>query len=345
MGLFDAFKKKECCICGNEVGLLGNRKLSDGNMCSKCTKLLSPWFEDRRESTVSQIKEQLAYREENAKKLENFTVSRTIGESNKIYIEEMNDVPIRFFVTGASDYMDANPDIISFKDVISCVTDIDVRDEEIKQKDAQGQMVSYDPPRYKHHHNFYIKMEIRNNPYFDDIKFSVNRGVVTLESVGGIGGGLFGGSQRAVFGRSMSGNSITNINEQRRYNEYRMMCEKIEQAVEDGKRGTQSCDSSDPVQSILEKIRTAPDIETATQLSTTLIMLAMASPDKEAINSQTAQAMADLRVRLDHEAAGLPYSPLESKPENEVKNPKFCPECGTRTEGGKFCQNCGYKLV
>ena len=345
MGLFDAFKKKECCICGNEVGLLGNHKLSDGNMCSKCTKLLSPWFEDRKESTVAQIKEQLAYREENAKKLEGFTVSRVIGESNKIYIEEIDGVPLRFFVTGASDYKSENPDIISFKDVISCVTDIEVRDEEMKQKDDQGQMVSYDPPRYKHHHNFYIKMEIRNNPYFDNIRFSVNRGVVTLESVGGIGGGLFGGAQRAVFGRSMSGNSIMHSNEQKRYNEYRIMCEKIEQAVEDGKRGTQSFGVSDSVQSLLEKIRTAPDLETATQLSTTLIMLAMAHPDKQAINSQTAKAMAELQVRLDHEAAGLPYTPLEVSHEKETKTPKFCPECGTPTAGGKFCQNCGYKIM
>ncbi|MDD3413502.1 MAG: SPFH domain-containing protein [Lachnospiraceae bacterium] len=25
--------------------------------------------------------------------------------------------------------------------------------------------------------------------------------------------------------------------------------------------------------------------------------------------------------------------------------PKFCPECGTATNGGKFCSNCGYKLA
>ena len=33
MGLFDnLFKKKNCDICGNEIGLLGNRKLEDGNL-------------------------------------------------------------------------------------------------------------------------------------------------------------------------------------------------------------------------------------------------------------------------------------------------------------------------
>ena len=29
---------------------------------------------------------------------------------------------------------------------------------------------------------------------------------------------------------------------------------------------------------------------------------------------------------------------------NEKVEPKFCPECGTPTNGGNFCVNCGYKL-
>ena len=61
MGLFDVFKKKDCEICGKEVGLLGYKKLKDGEICKDCVKLLSPWFEDRREATVAEIKEQLAY--------------------------------------------------------------------------------------------------------------------------------------------------------------------------------------------------------------------------------------------------------------------------------------------
>ena len=31
MGLFD---KKICDICGEKIGLLGNRKLDDGNLCN-----------------------------------------------------------------------------------------------------------------------------------------------------------------------------------------------------------------------------------------------------------------------------------------------------------------------
>ncbi len=243
MGLFDVFKKKECCICGNEVGLLGNRKLEDGNMCSKCAKKLSPWFEDRRGSTVQQIREQLEYRGENEEKLKDFRVSRVIGDYEKIHIEEADGIPVRFFVTQFGETLDSNPDIIGFGDVISCVTDIETRDEEMKQKDSEGKMVSYNPPRYKHHHNFIIRMEIRNNPYFDKIQFTVNSGVVTLETVGAVSGGLGGAALTGLLkGVGMSpvgvqNESYANARERRRYEEYRMMCEKIAQAVEDGKRG------------------------------------------------------------------------------------------------------------
>ena len=57
MGFFD---KKYCDVCGEKIGLLGNRKLEDGNLCKNCAKKLSPWFDERRHSTVAQIKEQLA---------------------------------------------------------------------------------------------------------------------------------------------------------------------------------------------------------------------------------------------------------------------------------------------
>ena len=66
MGLFGKlFEKKSCDICGGDIGLLGNRKLEDGNLCKNCAAKLSPWFSERRSSTVAQIQEQLDYREKN----------------------------------------------------------------------------------------------------------------------------------------------------------------------------------------------------------------------------------------------------------------------------------------
>ena len=56
MGLFD---KKYCDVCGEKIGLLGNRKLEDGNLCKSCASKLSPLFTGRRHSALADIKRQL----------------------------------------------------------------------------------------------------------------------------------------------------------------------------------------------------------------------------------------------------------------------------------------------
>ena len=69
MGLFD---KKFCDVCGEKIGMLGNRKLEDGNICKDCAKKLSPRFDDRRHSTLEEIKSQLQMREENRSLVSSF---------------------------------------------------------------------------------------------------------------------------------------------------------------------------------------------------------------------------------------------------------------------------------
>ena len=83
------FEKKICGICGGEIGLLGNRKLEDGNMCKNCAAKLSPFFSDRRSSTLEQIREQLAYREENRDAVAAFHTTRTLGRGTKVLLDEM----------------------------------------------------------------------------------------------------------------------------------------------------------------------------------------------------------------------------------------------------------------
>ena len=350
MGLFDRFKKQDCEICGKEVGMFGYKKLKDGEICKDCVKLLSPWFEDRRESTVAQIKEQLVYREQNAKEHENFTISRKIGDEEYfMYIEEVGGVPTRFFVTERSDYKAENPDIISFKDVISCVTDIQVRDEEIKERNAEGQLVSCNPRRYKHHHDFYIKMEIRNNPYFDEIKFRINGSCITLETVGDIGGGFGGAALAGLFqgvGLSTAGvqtHSYRNSSENRRYEACRMICQKIEQAVEDGKRGAaapaaQSA-GAEPLLKMIGQIKSAPDLGTVFSLQSEIAHQATNLPefDWSRIKALTEAAVEAAKQRIIAQETG-------SAPVQEAPRPKFCPGCGAPADGGRFCQSCGSKL-
>lgn len=129
MGLFD---KKYCDICGEKIGFLGNRKLEDGNLCKDCAKKLSPWFSDRRRSTVEDIKGQLAYREENREKAAQFRITRSFGEDRKVLLDEEH----RWFtVTRARDLAEANPDILDFDAITGCRLDID---ENRTGADARG---------------------------------------------------------------------------------------------------------------------------------------------------------------------------------------------------------------
>lgn len=86
MGLFD---KKYCDICGEKIGLLGNRKLENGNLCKNCARKLSPWFSDRRGSTVEEIRAQLAYRAENQEKVAAFHTTRTLGATQRCFLTRM----------------------------------------------------------------------------------------------------------------------------------------------------------------------------------------------------------------------------------------------------------------
>ena len=164
------FEKKFCDICGEKISLLGNRKLEDGNMCKDCASKLSPWFSERRHSTLSEIKEQLAYREENKEKVAAFHVTRTLGMNTKVLLDEDNG---KFMVTGARNIQEANPDVLDFADVTGCNVDIDEHKTEIKRKGPDGKDISFVPPRYTYSYDFYVVINV-NNPWFDQIRFQLN---------------------------------------------------------------------------------------------------------------------------------------------------------------------------
>lgn len=178
MGIFGKlFEKKECSVCGGEIGLLGNRKLEDGNLCKECAGKLSPWFDDRRHSTVEQIQKQLEYREANREKVEAFCVTRTLGEDMKILLDED---AAQFMVTDSSRLAEANPDVLSFADVTGCVLDIDEDRSELTREGEDGEEISYNPPRYEYEYDFNVVIHVRN-PYFDEIRFRLNSSNVTVE--------------------------------------------------------------------------------------------------------------------------------------------------------------------
>ena len=223
MGLFDAFKKKDCEICGKEVGLFGYKKLEDGEICKDCVKLLSPWFDDRRHSTVAQIKQQLAYREENRAALNTFRPTVAFGERYTLRAELVNGVPTRFVVERTDSYKEENADIISFRDVTSFNIDVQESKQELMARNSKGEEVSYNPPRYEYSYDFYAEIHV-NHPYFDEISFQLNRDSVELETV----------ERRPSFGTVRTGFDPTLYPE---YRQYRGECDELEELFQAGMQG------------------------------------------------------------------------------------------------------------
>ena len=171
MGLFD---KKTCDFCGAKIGLLGNKKLEDGNMCKDCAAKLSPWFSERRQSTKEEIAEQLAYREENRKAVAAFHQTRCIGKHTRLLIDEDTK---KFMVTSSSKLSEANPDVLEFSQVTGCDLEIDENRRELMTKNQEGRSVSYDPPRYEYSYAFSIEAFV-NHPYFDRMRWPISNGHV-----------------------------------------------------------------------------------------------------------------------------------------------------------------------
>ena len=167
MGLFD---KKICDICGEKIGLLGNRKLDDGNLCKDCAKKLSPWFEDRRHSTVEDIKRQLEYREKNKKAVMDFCITRQINTRN--YNVFIDDNKGNFTVARKLD-VNENPDIVPLSAVVQCRVDVERQQNEETYTTKDGETVSYQPPVYKYEFDYTMRIKVKT-PWFDDMDFRLN---------------------------------------------------------------------------------------------------------------------------------------------------------------------------
>ncbi len=230
MGLFD---KKYCDVCGEKIGLLGNRKLEDGNLCKNCAKKLSPWFEERRHSTVDEIKAQLQYREENRTRASQFTITRSMGEYTKLLLDEQHNW---LTVTSARDLEEVNPDILDFNAITGCRMDIDENRTELKRETSDGKRVSYNPPRYEYTYNFYIIVSVRN-PYFDEMRFRLNDSTIEMNPMPSGAGRSFG---RAVGSFSQNGFDPMDYPE---YRNYYNMADEICKTVLD----MRNCPKAQPV--------------------------------------------------------------------------------------------------
>ncbi|MBO5868508.1 MAG: zinc ribbon domain-containing protein, partial [Oscillospiraceae bacterium] len=102
--------------------------------------------------------------------------------------------------------------------------------------------VSYNPPRYETDYNFYVEMQIANNPYFDHIRIRINDSTVTLETRGG--------SSVSFLGMNFNSGAVNvgSPREQQRYEAYTAMCREIEETVQRSRNTTpQEVPAAEPV--------------------------------------------------------------------------------------------------
>ena len=306
MGLFD---KKYCDICGEKIGLLGNRKLEDGNLCKDCAKQLSPWFSDRRRSTVEDIKRQLAYREENRGRASQFRTTRSYGEDCKVLLDEEH----RWFtVTRARDLADANPDILDYTALTGCRVDIDESRTEQKREGPDGKEVSYNPPRYEYSYDFEVIISV-NNPYFDEMKFRLNNSSVYIEPQNIMAGqrpmmNQPGMNQRPMAGRPQSGMT------------QRPMMGQMNSV---GRMNTMAADFDPESNWEYRKYREMGD-----EIRAALLQVMETARGGGAV--QTAPMQQEAPVQQQETFAPAPAA----------AGPWTCPACGGQNDG-KFCEYCG----
>lgn len=354
MGLFD---KKYCDICGEKIGLLGNRKLEDGNLCKDCAKKLSPWFSERRSSTVQEIKEQLDWREANQERASRFRITRSFGEKTKLLLDENQ----RWFtVTREKNPAEDNSDVLDFSAITGCRMDIDETRNELKHesKDREGKTVrkSYNPPRYEYYYDFYIIISV-NVPYFTEMKFKLNDGRVHIPyesaTTGMFGSGLF---------QSIREELMYDV----RYRNFKEMgdeiCNLLNRIISGTISGQQEgapAQSNLSIESLIPGLSSSPAAEKAIAefiKYSSWICSSCHLPNNGTVICQHCGApisdekfLADLKkyafaaAMLEGVAPGNAAMPTDASVQNSAVAQSWnCPFRGAANQG-KFCESCGAK--
>lgn len=182
--------RQYCDICNKVLPSMGYYRLEDGSICSACSKLISPFLNNRKEKSADYIKRHIEYRQENKKKLSSFRPSIGFGFDKKIYIDPYMS---GFVVTKRKEdeiILD-NPDIIPLSQVVSCDTNIREYKKEEYKIGENGRKESYFPPHITFYYDFKVEIVI-DSEWFDKIVIDLNgesiegRGSVRYQKCTGI---------------------------------------------------------------------------------------------------------------------------------------------------------------
>ena len=153
MGLFS---KKECDVCKKKMALMEGYKCADGTICNDCKKKMSPLFTDYKNTTITQIKGQLTYRE-------------AFGEYPKVMVDRKHNW---FVVTKATKLSDENPDVFDLSDIQNVLVEIEENKRELHFTNKKGKTCSYKPARYEFTYQFKVNIQM-NHPFIKMISLII----------------------------------------------------------------------------------------------------------------------------------------------------------------------------
>lgn len=175
MGLFS---KKECDVCKKKMALMEGYKCADGTICNDCKKKMSPLFTDYKNTTITQIKGQLTYREENAQRVRVFVAAETFGEYPKVMVDRKHNW---FVVTKATKLSDENPDVFDLSDIQNVLVEIEENKRELHFTNKKGKTCSYKPARYEFTYQFKVNIQM-NHPFIKMISLKITKEDVKIIS-------------------------------------------------------------------------------------------------------------------------------------------------------------------
>ncbi len=128
-------EKKRCDVCGARIRLSANKSPKNVILCKNCASRLSVWFTGEKGSSLTEIREQLAFREANRREVLAFQTTRSYGTYTKLYVDEPAG---KFLICGSSNFLEVNPDVLSFDQVTGCEIEIPETRHEIRRRVSPG---------------------------------------------------------------------------------------------------------------------------------------------------------------------------------------------------------------
>ena len=162
-----------CILCGAEATSFGSRSVAAGWLCGECIGAMSPWFRLRQDITETELRDHLAYREENRARLSEFCPTARLWKDPALYLD---DVRRQFAVSDASlkELPAENPDILEYRQILQCDMEIEERRTELKRLSPGLGRISYRPKRYDYRFNVWVRILVAH-AFFHEMRFCLNR--------------------------------------------------------------------------------------------------------------------------------------------------------------------------